>query len=97
MYLIFFLGTLSLPSRFFFVPWQIWGTYSRAESDIHSTKNTNLLVSGLKKKKGGLINIFFFFYMFHNKADYELGQESINFAVIHTGTDYLVAWKIISL
>lgn len=95
MYLFFFLDTLSLPSRFIFIPWWIRGTKSRAESDTHSTKNANLPVSGLKKMKGGLI-IFFFFCMFHNKPVHELGQESINCAVTHTGTNYLLAWKTIS-
>lgn len=52
----------------------------------HSEQNTNLLVSGLKKMKGGVI-LFFFFCMFHSKSVHELGQESINCAVTHSGTN----------
>lgn len=43
----------------------------------------------------GFFVFFFFFYMFHNKPVHELSQESINCAVTHTGTNCLVAWKII--
>lgn len=63
---------------------------------LTAEQNTNLLVSDLKKMKGGLI-LFFFFCMFHNKPVHELGQDSINCAVTHTGSNYLVSWKTISL
>lgn len=47
-----------------------------AEQNIHSAKNANLPVSGLKKMKGGLIIFFFSFAC--SITSHELGEESVN-------------------